>query len=415
MTFMLTGKELKKYLSKQRYLIADESGTSRVAIARCLTQFGVAVSQITLADSLEWAQQWMSMHDYDVLICEYEFGSRSGLVLLKKNDDALKIVMTRNQTDVAAAQAMEHGADVFITKPFTVDSFRAAFVRAVERRLNGESGPLFYDIQPGPRVASLQQAQNVKAQMREETQSAYNSIVGLYDALIEGGHKDLAYQALSKVVKEHAPAPERLNSLFRLAIETRNFEDVEQYYDIFLKADEKSESMIRHACAALIIAGKAFLAQGDKPRAISVFRKAVISSAKKFSFIRAIVLSLVYAGEAADADTFLVSIAEHERNSRESLILNYFVQSKLAPIHVTLQRGRELLSQGIDDLSVYKSLIGACLAARHFSEAESLAMDASRRWPALVPEYRSLIDQAMTQMPIHSVVIPQESPVIQTN
>lgn len=390
---MISAKELKKYLANQRYLIADESSTSRVAVARCLTQFGVPISQITLADSLEWAQQWMSLHYYDVIICEYEFGSRSGLVLLKKNDTALKIVMTRNQTDVAAAQAMEQGADVFITKPFTVDSFRAAFIRALERRLGGETGPLFYDVQPGPRVASIQTAQSVKAELNEQNQAAYNSIVSLYDALIEGGHKDLAYKALSRVVKDHAPAPERLNALFRLAIETRKFEDVEEYYKIFLKSDVKTDSMVRHACAAMIIAGRAFLAQGQKERATALFRNAVVSSAKKFSYIREIVLSLVQSGEAQEADTFLLSIPEHERGARESLILNYIVQSKLAPLHVTLRRGRELLSLGVDDLSVYKILIEACVTARHFSEAESFAMDASRRWPEFTPERIAIIQE----------------------
>jgi tetratricopeptide (TPR) repeat protein len=282
--------------------------------------------------------------------------------------------------------SLERGADVFITKPFTVDSFRTAFVRAIERRLNGESSPLFYDIQPGPRVNSIEKAQNIKAEIREQTQAAYNSIVSLYDALMESGHKALAYKALSRMVKDHAPAPDRLNALFRLAIETRQFEDVEKYYEVFLKSDEKTESMVRHACAAMIVAGKAMLARGEIPRAISLFKKAVLTSGRKFSYIREIILALLQSGEAQTADSFLISIPEHERNSRESLILNYQVQSKIAPLHVTLSRGRELLSQGIDDSSVYKTLIEACRAARHYSEAESFAMDAARLWPEFVQE-----------------------------
>jgi tetratricopeptide (TPR) repeat protein len=228
---------------------------------------------------------------------------------------------------------------------------------------------------------ALEKSQNAFAKKRTYDRIGYRALVQLHESLMSEGKKTDAYLVLRRLIKTQPIHPQRLSSVLRLAIETGNFNDIESYYEHFLNADTKSDELIRHMYAAQVMSAKAFLREGSLDRSMELFKKAVLTSGRRASVLREAALALARQGHYREADFFISAFPEQERQTTEFRTLDYFVMSKSQPLHLVLQRGRELLRDGIQDPLIYELLIEACKRAGHHDEAESLALDAQRLWP----------------------------------
>jgi DNA-binding response OmpR family regulator len=368
----------KEFFSKERVLIVDDSSVSRISIARGLSELGAISTALSIAESFEVAQSLIASKSFTVLICELDLGSNSGLELiqaLRKNSKlTFSAIITKNQSDAAYALAAENDVDIFLRKPFSMDSFKRAFESVIRSRLNllGDDQSIEFAIDV------LQKTQNKK---NIYDRLGYRALVNLYEALAREGKKADAYLVLRRLVTTYPINPDRLNVAMRLSIETRHFDDVDEYYRFFLDTDSKSDELIRHTYAALVSSGKASLREGNLSRTLERFKQASLTSGKRAHVLYEIVMALFEAGHYQEADSFLAAYPAHERQSLEFLTLDYLVMSKLQPLHLVLQRGRELLKSKKANSKTYEILIEACKKAGHLAEAESLSLDASRHQP----------------------------------
>jgi CheY-like chemotaxis protein len=381
-------KPFKSFFAQQWILIADESSTSRISLARALTELGATASRISLADSFEAAQALIQSRGFTIVICEYDFGSRHGFELLKavKRNSLIVLsgMVTVNPSDTIAAMAAENDIDVFLRKPFTMNGLLKVFTQAITERLN-----LDHD-QEVPIENALEAFQHAKNRKKIYDRVGYRSLVQFYEALIGEGRKAEAYPVIRRLIMTHPVHPDRLSTALRLAIETRNFEDVNLFYSLFLEMSPKGDEVIRHMYAAQTSAGKTLLEAGRVEEAIEQFKRALMTSEKRLSILQEIVLSCVAEGQLEHADAFLSQFPLSQRDSIEFVTLDYFVISKMQPVHRVLQRGRELIKKGHRNSEIYKILIQACKAAGHVSEAESLLLDAGRLWPDQVKSIGSV-------------------------
>jgi DNA-binding NarL/FixJ family response regulator len=368
-------KPYKDFFAQQRILIVDESSVSRVSIARGLCELGALNPTISLAESFEAAQALIASRTFTILITEFELGSRCGIDLLKSlkhgSELALTAVITRSQGEAAAALAAENDVDIFLPKPFSMDTLTRAFESAIEEKRGTVSSELLLN-----RALTMLQKSNDRKRVYDRI--AYRALTRIFDALMAEGKKTDAYLVLRRLVTTCPLNPERLKTALRLAVETRNFGDVNAYYEKFLEIDSKGEELVRYMYAAQVSSGKAFLKEGDLARAMEQFRRAALTSGKHAPVLREIVLALLEEGYHSEADAFISAFPQHERQNIGFLTLDYLVMSKSQPLHRVLQRGRELIQDGYQHPMIYGVLIQACKDAGHVSEAESLALDAGR-------------------------------------
>ncbi|MFL5815333.1 MAG: response regulator [Bdellovibrionia bacterium] len=372
-------KRYKEFFSQQRILIADDSSVSRISIARGLTELGALSTTISIAESYEAAKSLIASQEFTILMCELDIGSDSGLGLLQalKKKSTLKVsaIITKNQTDAAAALAAENDVDLFLRKPFSMEAFKQSFEALIRSRLNLNDP----EDAIGSAIERLQRARNKK---RVYDKVGYRALVQMFETLLSEGQKSDAYVVLRRLIMTYPILPERLNMAMRLAVESRNFDDVDAYYQFFLEIDSKSEDLIRHTYAALVASGKASLREGNLAQAMKRFKQASLTSGKRAPVLNEAILALIEAGYPNEADSFLTAYPQHERQSAEFLAIDYLVMSKLQPLHLVLQRGRELIRNKEANALVYGILIEACKKAGHHAEAESLALDAGRYWPS---------------------------------
>jgi tetratricopeptide (TPR) repeat protein len=427
-------KAIADYFSKHKILIADANASSRTGIAKALGELGARTHNMILVDSYVWAEQTIEQSKPTMLITDFSLGSLGALDLFAHpkfsavpTQDRLSVVVTSNTSQAAVASAAEGDIDLYIAKPYNLQNFWTSLKNAAFSKLQPtdylrtiENGKKYLassdlgraiefferatqlDVQPslayfyhGHTKAlsnAIEDAQNSYMKGLEYNRNHYKCLLGLYDALMIQSRREDAYFVLRQITRHFPLNPKRYVSVLRLAITTGHYEDIEQYYRIFLELDEKTDELIKHTCAALITAGKSFLQKSDTERAKSLFQMAGISAGGKVPFLTEIITTLVGANLADEADKYLKRFPQHTRETIEFFSMDYLVMSRTMPIQVTLDQGRKLIQEGRFHPIIDRILISTFVKAGMKDNALFLAEDAGRRWP----------DQAQTLLQIAS-------------
>src|SRR5688500_1597391 len=116
-----------------KILIADDSSTMRKIIMRVLRQAGFDTQEILeAANGVEGLKRVAESPDVRVVLSDVNMPEMGGLDFVKAlrakhTKESLPIVMISTEgADATIQSAIEHGANAYVTKPFTPESMRAA-------------------------------------------------------------------------------------------------------------------------------------------------------------------------------------------------------------------------------------------------------------------------------------------------
>lgn len=143
-----------------RILIAEDDQVLADALLRCLRTSGAAVDHVATGSQADAAL--MTHHEFDLLILDLGLPNLHGLEILKRlrarGSTLPVLVLTAADTVEERVKGLDHGADDYMAKPFSLQELEAR-VRALTRRGLGvtsnviKHGPLSYD--QGGRVATI--------------------------------------------------------------------------------------------------------------------------------------------------------------------------------------------------------------------------------------------------------------------
>lgn len=115
-----------------RILVVDDSRTMRQVMARMIKQLGF--QNVEIADGAEDALERVRESGYDLVISDWHMTPVSGLDLLKeiradsRTEKVPFIMVTAEQHDEKAADAMAAGASDYLIKPYGEDAIRSKIV-----------------------------------------------------------------------------------------------------------------------------------------------------------------------------------------------------------------------------------------------------------------------------------------------
>ena len=416
-------KLFEKYIADKKILIADVSASSRAGLAKTMINLGAKATLITLAQSYAEAEQEMARIKPHVVLCDYNLGPRCGLDLLqeqrKQNPDSknsLFVLVTGNTSQSAVAQAAEEDIDMFILKPYTIEVLRNSIIRGAiskiypsdyvktieegkkllfagkadesmvifERAMKLDPKPslaCFYHGQASLMKQALEPAQKKYSEGLEFNKIHYKCLVGLFELLMTKKLYNEAYDTVKRIARYFPANPQRLNTVLRLAIMTKNYEDIERYYQAFIAMDERNEDLVRYVCAALVVCGKFYLQKNLASRALELFQKAGTTASGRVNILREIIMALLSFDLAKEAPEFLRRFPPDAQSGPDFLALEYAVLDKSAPAGVVIERGRQLVAKGVHDSLIYKVLIRRSRETGFQDSAESLTHDALAKWP----------------------------------
>lgn len=120
----------------ERILVVDDDKGVREALSEFLISLGYAV---VMAENGEEALRQYRKGEFDVIMADLIMPNMDGMELLErirntKNDEVIFLMITGHPSIGTAVEAINRGADDYITKPFHLEDVRLRVSKALEKQ-----------------------------------------------------------------------------------------------------------------------------------------------------------------------------------------------------------------------------------------------------------------------------------------
>lgn len=415
---------IKDYLRRSKIFVVDSSGVSRARLSNILIELGALSTNVTTFGSFETAEHYYKEKRPQIVFSDYKIGNRSGFDLfqtlnqMKITDpkESLFVLITANSSQSVVAQAAEEDIDAFILKPYTIDMVKNIFIKTALDKLfpskymqliakgkdllcageypesmeifeeakklaDNPTLACFYYGQAEYMIGALEDAEKSYKNGLSFNKIHYKCLVGLFDLMMEQKQFEEAYDVV-RMIAEYFPAnPERLGQIIHLAITTKNFSDIEEYYNFFINFNYRTETLINYICASLLICGKYYLQNNYTDRAFALFEKVSITSKGHPKFLR---ILIEYLTEFKQHDYYTQYLRRFDNESFETpdfKIAHFLTQHiGMKPIKIVNQCN-DFIRNGMLSSSLYYLLIENNKKLGRIEEAEIIYKNAIERWP----------------------------------
>jgi CheY-like chemotaxis protein len=425
-----TEQEIQTYLKESTILIVDQQSSARVGLKKTLITMGAQTHKIYSVGNFEEAESIIEDQLPRVILCDYQCNGRYGIELLQKlragkyqhADKSIFIIVTANTSQSAVAQAAEEDIDAYVLKPYTLDGLRHSIGKAILTKLRPSEYSRMIEFgkkqladnqldealqtfqtalskQDRPSLACYYEGFTFfrKAKLTGSKSSYqkgltynklhYKCLVGLVDLLTSLNENEEAYRVIQQIIRFFPANPKRLSQVLKLAIQTEHYEDVEQFYEDFLKIEERSDQIIVYICAALLICAKHFFRDQKSALALDFINKAVVSSGGRHHLLRKAIEILTENHQLEMAQQVLRRFSSPIMSDRDFATASFLVCSLEQDPGKVITMGLNLLNQGINEPDIYRITIANLKRCDKPERAEEVRGEARKHYPELADEY----------------------------
>lgn len=302
--------QFETYMSEAVVLILDSSFTYRVALKQTLIAFGASVDNIFLAKNLKEARAFIEKTKPQIILSDFLLEDGVSTNLIGEKKDFIFILVSSVTTQAAVAKAAEVEVDQFIFKPYSQEHLRSILESVVQMKIQpspssqyiedgkellsiGEfdkASILFEQAKADPQtraracayLAEIQKLKNdldnAQKTFREGLTSSevhFRCLIGLFNALLLSEKKEEAYSVLKDIMIHFPECPDRLAKALSMAVETKNFVDIEEMHVVFQLMYEKPDVLIDHMSSALLVNGHYHLKHKNQTAAMESFVRGI--------------------------------------------------------------------------------------------------------------------------------------------
>lgn len=411
------------FLKDSKVLVVDRTKPSRRRIIKSLKAMDFHDDQILESDSLANAEKLICYHEPQVIISDFKIKGGNGLEVFSfykdsiGNESKCSFILISSQTDqTLVSKAAEHNIDGFLLKPYSKRDFSYSLQSSIETKVfKGkfydyleEGIDLFekYKLDEARLKLNMALEENVdsalvqnyfgqiyifeekysEAKKEFEKGLAINSVhhhclLGLLEVYMTTEKYNKAYEISKKIVKYYPGNQNRMAETIRLAIKLGKFNELEDFYNVFVSSGKKGFKLSKYICSGLLVAGKYFLIEGEIDKTIHFYNELTSIYQGDVKFIRAMIENLTEHGHYNQAKNYLKFFPFFEKESNDYKIADFLTNHSQINPALSVSKGNALLKEGIRNFHINKILIQHSLDLGMVEMAKELVNISKKDWP----------------------------------
>jgi CheY-like chemotaxis protein len=425
----------KDYLQDKKILILDDSTSTRSVMKQVVEELGAKAENINAIGDFRQARHYVETERPTIIITEFHIGDFHGLDLMYLQDEyagdptqRLFMVVTANAHDSAVADAAEEEVDSYILKPFSKEKFKSYMSQSVRAK----ASPTEYQImikegKDHYRAGEFDEARTTfnmaklmtdkpclacyyLGQVEEKTENFdealeqyrygleinaihYRCLVGEFELLYMLEKKKEAYDSLKKITSHFPVTPQILSKAFLLSIYTYNYNDVDDFFNLFLQLHRKPPELTKIVSAGMMTAGKYLLREKDIERALHNFKCGAVVSGRMPEYLHKVIDSLLDYGFGQSSQEFLAMFEGEELESDLFKQIKFRIDSQNATADQVIMMGRDLIYEGAGDENIYRAVLKSLVKQKNRKLAETIVYKGIEQYPDMKKQFLGYLDR----------------------
>ena len=427
----------KDFFTNKRVLIIDPVTMTRASIRKFVESLGCASKDIQQSDNFVDGLEQIKKGKPQIVFCEFDLGNENAFKILQAHLELFPLrmkccftVYSSINSPTLTASLADSEVDVFIAKPFTLDTFKGQFFKALSIKLQGGKFDHILDqgraelrakdfdkaiefgaqasemnkTSPKPfslmGLAYLGKSEKLKAQQHFELglkNSPENFICLKNLVLLHMEHKEYrqAYDAAVVFTNHYSLPAEMLPSLMKAALANEKFHDIVNFHKIFMSLGEQADQTLLGPiiAAGLTLSGQWMLKNNNKAEGLDALAKAQKLGATRIGILKKLANVYLEFGQSNLAVTVFDQIEASGKLSANDLrLLELEIKAPTFPAPEVLRLARDALAHGIKTVFVYETLIKKNKeVGRSISAYEDLIEEAIRNFPEQKALFENII------------------------
>ncbi len=311
---------LERYLHEAKILIVDGNFTYRVALKQTLLSFGALAENLFMAKTLKEGRELAEKIKPQMIFSDFLLSDGLGTHLIDQKKESIFILVSSTVNSAVVANAAELDVDQFLFKPYSQLHLKELLDGVIQKI--SEPSEAMKCLEDGKALLSLgefekasvlfERAKNDQKvyaracsylaeikKIKNDLESAIKSfrdglsstevhfrcLMGLFRVLIQSNRIEEAYLVLKDILAYFPECPDRLAQALVLSVQTKNFVDIEEMFEVFNFMHVKPEKLLKHMSSALLVNGHYHLMHKNNSAALESFVRgaSLMKEQKEFS------------------------------------------------------------------------------------------------------------------------------------
>jgi DNA-binding NarL/FixJ family response regulator/uncharacterized protein Yka (UPF0111/DUF47 family) len=419
----LPDSDFEKYLKNKRILILDKSNSVRSLIEKALIRMGAQEINISSFKNYENALNNIQTTNPHIVVADFSIHDKFGLDLLpytKNNDisifEKIFMVVTENSDDSSVADAAEEEVDGYLLKPFSAEIYIAYLRKIIHRKLNPstytktilagkaalaegnftqaislfEQAILETDT---PTVAmyylghiaymndDLPKALSCYKRALSVTPLHFKSLLGEFLIYLEQKNNETAYEKIQFISRYYPLSPQLLKFALLLCITNYDYDEVERYFDRYMKLERKPDDLKRVVSQSLLASGIHLLKKNETKEAVGFFLKGAIINGRTPEYLNKVVDILLKNKLIKEAEQYIGMFDDDDLGSTLYKQLLFTINAEKHTYDKVLEEGRQLINDEEASPEVFLKVLKILKTTENDRMLENIAFKAMEQFP----------------------------------
>lgn len=424
--------QMKAFLGDGICLLVEPSSSFGASLQSCLAEIGIPLSQVATSKKFEEAKKIVEEKKPKLIVTEYDLQPGMGLELIEMQetqyDDNARIgmIVTKNSSDSAVAEAAEGAVDAFLLKPFSVGIFRTKLSDVLTRKTRpsdyqkllqvGRTKAAANDFEGAiaafnaaktretkPSMACCMAAKIYERQEKWELALAeyrqgrqfqplhYKCMIGEFEVLSKLKRYADAYEVVGRLRDNYPIPPVRLGEFFTAAVFTYNFADLPRYFEMYLAFENRTPWLTNLVAVGLTAAGKYHLQKKDPAKAMPFFEMGLTARGRDITYVELVFDELMKAEAFKEAEFILSKTLPADVGGKQNNQMRFRIDQRTLTPEQLVERGKRMINEGQGSPEIYRLMVELLAKLGRTTMAESMISTAAKDYPDLRPALYAIL------------------------